>query len=139
MSVRCAYDRVGSRYLAGLLATALVGCSGGAGASASGTGVAVAKVADWEWRIPGTCEFSGDDMTFTAPGDPLLSVGFNSAGTPTAVGNLSSASEGFVSFIGHPEVPKPAVTVGGKTYSVKGAFFVDTDISVDGDVTVTCD
>ena len=121
-----------------LAAAAIAACGGGADANASGSGVATVKVADWEWRIEGSCETSGDDMTFTAPGDPMLSVGFNSAGTPTAVGNLSSVSKGFVSFIGHPDVPQPSVTINGNTYKVAGSFFVDVGVSVNGDISITC-
>lgn len=120
-----------------VLLAALLAC-GGADASASGPGVAMVKVADWEWRIDGTCETTGDDMTFTAPGDPMLSVGFNSAGIPTAVGNLSSGREGFVSFIGHPDVPQPTVVINGNTYRVAGSFFVDVGVSVAGDISITC-
>ena len=117
----------------------LSACGAGADARASGAGVAMAKVAGREWRIEGTCEFSGDDMTFTAPGDPMLNIGFNTASTPTVVGNLSSQGEGFVSFIGHPEVPSPTVSVDGSTYSVSGTFFIDVGVSVDGDIAVTCE
>ena len=119
--------------------TATVNACGGGGTSTSGAGVAVAKVAEWEWRIPGTCEYSGDDMTFTAPGDPLLSIGFDSAGAPTAVGNLSSQSKGFMSIIGHPDVAKPTVTITGRNYAVSGPFFVDIGVAVHGDISISCD
>ena len=115
----------------------LSACDSGA-ASTTVPGVASAKLADWTWTIPGTCEFSGNHMTFAAPGDPLLSIGFDSSGTPTVVGNFSSQSEGFVSFIGHPDVERPEVTIAGKTYSVSGSFFVDTDVSVHGDISIVC-
>lgn len=139
MNKRRAIDRLApSPGLVAAVAAVVVACSGGAGANTTGTGTAVARVLDWVWHIDGICELEGSDMTFNAPGDPLLSIGFNSAGTPTAVGNLSSQSEGFVSFIGHPDVPAPTVTINGNVYEVSGAFFVDTDVSVEGEVTVTC-
>lgn len=122
-----------------ILAVALLGACGSGVASTSGPGVAIAKLADWTWTISGTCEFAGDDMTFTAPGDPLLSIGINSAGAPTAVGNLSSQSKGFMSIIGHPEVAQPTVTITGRNYTVSGSFFVDTDVSVPGDISIACD
>lgn len=131
----------GSGFVAALTVAAIVlagGCGGEAGTSMAGAGVAIAEVADWQWRIEGTCEWAGDDMTFTAPGDPLLSIGFNPAGTPGVVGNLSSQSEGFVSFIGHPDVPAPTVSIEGNVYSVSGEFFVAAGISVNGQITVTC-
>lgn len=122
-----------------ILAVALLSACGSGVASTSGPGLAFAKLADWTWNIPGTCEFAGDDMTFTAPGDPLLSIGFNSAGAPTAVGNLSSQSKGFMSIIGHPDVAKPTVTITGRNYSVSGPFFVDTDATAHGDISINCD
>lgn len=126
-------------YTFALVMLAMLSACGSGVAGTSRPGVASAKFADWAWNIPGTCEFAGDDMTFTAPGDPLLSIGFNSAGSPTAVGNLSSQSKGFVSFIGHPDVAKPTVTIAGRKYTVSGLFFVDTDVTAHGDISITCD
>ena len=141
--MRCATPlalRLLRRWYTLLIVTlAMLSACGSGAASTSGPGVAIAKLAGWTWNISGTCEFAGDDMTFTAPGDPLLSVGFNSTGAPTAVGNFSSVSKGFMSIIGHPDVEKPTVTITAGTYSVSGPFFVDTDLTAHGEISVTCD
>lgn len=117
---------------------AILGVCAGCSGSETGPGTAVAKVEDWTWNISGTCEFAGDDMTFTAPGDPLLSIGINSAGTPTAVGNLSSQSNSFISFIGHPNVEQPAVTINDRNFVVSGPFFIGLGVDVQGEISINC-
>jgi len=122
--------------LAAILAS---GCENTVEASAASVGEAVVKIADKVWRIDGSCELEGDDLTFIGLGDPTLSIGFNSAGAPSAVGNFSSTSEGFGILIGNPDVPKPVVNITGNSFSVSGTFLVIDGTRIEGEITVSCE
>ena len=128
------------KKLALTLLIAALAAACGAGAETQGTrnGTADIQFHEWSWQVSGTCEFAGADMTFNAPGDPLLSIGFTNGGVPTAVGNLSSISERFQSIIGHPDVDTPIVKISGSTYTVFGPFFVEPGVNPQGEITVHC-
>ena len=128
-----------ARLVSLFAASLLVGCNSAAQTDRSVPGTALARIADWEWQIAGTCEYAGEHMTFTAPGDPSLTIGFNSeGGTPSVVGNFSSQSKGFMSIIGHPETASLDISIGESVFEVSGPFFVDTDVHAEGEVSVTC-
>lgn len=107
-------------------------------ASIGSDGEAVVTIGDREWQIKGSCESEGDDLTFIAPGDPMLSIGLNTADPSSAVGNFSSRSEGFGVLIGNPEVPKPSTKINSNAFTVSGTFLVLDGSKIDGEVRVSC-
>lgn len=116
----------------------LSACGSGDMPQGSTSASAFVKMLDREWQISGTCEAAGDDLTFVGPGDPMLSIGIDTASNSGAVGNFSSASEGFGIIIGSPNVPEPVVRREGDAFAISGTFTVYGEEHVDGSVLVDC-
>lgn len=119
-------------------AIVVVACGGEEAASSSAAGTAVINMLDRQWQISGTCEKSGNDITFVAPGDPMLSIGVNSAGEAPPVGNFSVVSEGIPVIIGSPELPMPIADINGQSFEVSGTFLALDETRVDGSIKVDC-
>jgi hypothetical protein len=119
------------------VASLLVAC--GSETQQTRDGVADVNIADREWSIAGSCITDDDDTTFNGPGDPWLSIGFDSAGTASAVGNLRAQKTGFSVIVGSPDAPKPLLTISGNTYSVAGKFLALDGTLVDGQIMVVCE
>lgn len=124
--------------LIAVTAVTIGACGVGDAPSRPTVATATVSLLDREWQIDGTCELSGDDLTFIAPGDPMLSLGINKASNSDPVGNFSSAREGFGVIIGSPDAPTPAVERTGDSFTVSGTFLVFDEDRVEGSVTVDC-
>ena len=130
------------RIIIVLLAAAIVlaGCGGQEGSSGPMAGAAVVKMLDREWQIEGTCEKSGKDITFIAPGDPMLSIGVNKAGETPPTGNFNVVREGIPVIIGSPDLPTPVADISGQSFGVSGTFLVldEAQTRVEGSIKVDC-
>ncbi len=114
------------------------GCGSGESLSSFGGGEATVTMLNQTWSITGNCETSGDDLTFIAPGDPMLTIGINTLSNSKPVGNFSSAREGFGVLIGTARTPEPAVERNGSSFTVTGTLLVLDESSIDGAITVDC-
>ena len=125
-------------WILAIVTCSLSGCGGADAPIGTTTGTAVVEMLDREWRVRGTCERSGEDLTFIGPGDPMLNIGINTMTNSNPVGNFSSAREGFGVIIGSTNAPQPSVTGDSGLFIVSGNFTVFDEDRVDGRVTVDC-
>lgn len=127
-----------SEWLLAVVACSLTGCGGTDAPSGTATGNAVVEMLDREWRVRGTCERSGEDLTFIGPGDPMLNIGINTMTNTNPVGNFSSVREGIGIIIGSTNAPQLSVTRKDGLFIVSGTFTVFDEDRVDGKVTLDC-
>lgn len=116
----------------------LPACGESVEATVTASGNASVAMNGETWNMEGSCEKSGDGLLFVRPGDPMLTIGINTASGSAAIGNFSSVSQGFGVLIGRSEAPIPEVEFNGSSFVVNGVFTVIDGTLIDGTISVDC-